>query len=119
MAKTGRPVTKAEYLSVECGFCGAVPWQQCVDKNGATLQPSKSHLLRRTASTNETEPVLGLEVLNMDDRTDAVVDRMRNSTAPSERLERVLWAINFARNIMNVPQYQIDLKLAEMIVEKE
>jgi hypothetical protein len=37
----------------------------------------------------------------------------------ARRIDQVLWAIGFARNVMCIPQKEIDLNLAKMIVEAE
>jgi hypothetical protein len=57
-----------------------------------------------------------------DRQADAFMEQqmsMAGEMVKEERIKAVMWAINFARNIMNTPQAEIDMRLAIMIVESD
>jgi len=57
-----------------------------------------------------------------EDRRAAFMEQQMSMAAEmvkEERIKAVMWAINFARNIMNTPQAEIDMRLAIMIVESD
>jgi hypothetical protein len=74
-----------------------------------TGKPTKSHAQRGEVFPEVTAPIK-VEPTS-DDRIDKV--------ARLEKINQVIWGINFAREIMNVQQEVIDRNLAEMIVDAE
>lgn len=96
-------------LEVDCPSCGATAGSPCIGmagtKAGQPLKGGKLHRERRIVrSANEV--------------SDAAVDKFF-AVNKQQRVDQVIWAIMFARDIMRVPQEQLDRNLAEMIVEAE
>jgi hypothetical protein len=129
----GRKSKAAElYLRTDCVVCGAAEGDPCVSTNRkdgsrSVLSPSRAHKERMQASIwrrkdypypvtdplHVGEPPKHVEVAPVDGSP------FFGEGLKKRRVDQVLWAIGFARNIMNVPQSELDRNLAVMIVEAE
>jgi hypothetical protein len=107
-------MSREEYLGEPCSRCGAARGSLCVDKNGKELPPSLSHKARKDAF----EHLLEIEANNSNfDKTVEESKEIARKEMRQDKIERVLFAIKFGREIMHMSQKQLDQRLAEMMVD--
>jgi len=125
-----------EYTDVACKRCGSERGERCVNAKGHEVPPSLSHKARRDlaielSNRRETEGAKGDAYFAgretdltrkvpegwQPDSTGALVNGINPTLEKERRIKQVLWSINFARKVMGVSQDQLDLNLAEMIVD--
>jgi len=92
-----------------CWKCGALPGHPCMSKTG---KPTKSHAQRGEVFPEVTAPISANEASDQAMATFREINR-------KQRVDQIIWAIQFARGVMKVPQEQIDLNMAEMVVDAE
>jgi len=110
------------YLTAPCvgkRSCGARVGEKCVDKRGNVLPPSQSHKARkdeyehRQAAESATATLQSLEPVVDEERARKVFYEERRQG----KIANVLFAIRFGREVMHMPQAQLDQRLAEMMVD--
>jgi len=119
-----------EILAVSCPTCGSGKGINCRTGRGDKLSAANSHNGRKDkAATREksgipqedivsegtpwrdTEEAIGV-VLGYNGEALAVKEVERQ-----KKIDNVLWGITFSRDIMKMSQYDLDRRLAEMIVD--
>lgn len=114
-------------LDFPCPKCGSAKGDRCLRQNGEPYSPALSHKARFVAMEqyNGTKPITisakNTATEKIDKLTAATIDlaSYRHAEQKEERIKQVLFGIDFARNIVKVPQSEIDMRLAIMIVEAE
>ena len=126
-----------EILNVACPKCRAAKGKRCLTSGGREMPPSQSHNARIRVwgrMNAEAEKALAVKPELQEPQTEVTVpseaelDRQIEHIESSmglktaalvreEKIQQVLWGMNFARNIMGMPQDQIDRNVAEMIVD--
>ena len=137
-------MSKEEILNVACPKCRAAKGKRCLTSGGREMPPSQSHNARIRVwgrMNAEAEKALAVKPELQEPQTEVTVpseaelDRQIEHIESSmglktgkaaekaaalvreEKIQQVLWGMNFARNIMGMPQDQIDRNVAEMIVD--
>lgn len=115
-------------LDFPCPKCGSAKGDRCLRQNGEPYSPALSHKARFVAMEqyDGTKPITisakNTATEKIDKLTAATVRKSRevfHAEQKEERIKQVLFGIDFARNIVKVPQSEIDMRLAIMIVEAE
>jgi hypothetical protein len=118
-------MTKVDFLSVPCPFCGAGEWEKCTGSGGRILPASQSHKGRKTAhfavwsgELPKREPGAAL-----DEAQKALVDFADGFNASSRRVweeyrDKYLFSINFCRRAMGMSQEDIDMRFAEAYADQ-
>jgi hypothetical protein len=77
-----------------------------VDGTGALVNKTQYGLNIPEQRTNYSEAV-----------AEAKEAEHRDLLARADQIDKIVWAINFARLVMKMPQAEMDIRLAEMIVD--
>jgi hypothetical protein len=128
-------MSKEEILNVACPKCRVAKGERCQTSGGREMPPSQSHNARirvwgrmnASAEALAVKPELQEPKATVEVPEDSWTDSVGEPSGPAadraaklvreEKIQQVLWGVNFARNIMGMPQHQIDRNVAEMIVD--